>query len=160
MHWAELYEYQRQLDKYIEQHKNVEKESVVDHKTLAFYVELGELANETRCFKFWSNKSESDHETIREEYVDGLHFLLSLGIELNSYVESAEISDVTSRTEAFLTVYQRLGEWKREKTKQTYQNLFDAYVTLAAALNISEEDMKQAYLEKNDENYDRQDRGY
>ena len=40
-----------------------------------------ELANETRSFKFWSTKGPSANEIILEEYVDSIHFLLSLLIE-------------------------------------------------------------------------------
>ena len=55
---------------------------IVKRKMLALLVEIGELANETRCFKYWSNKPASEREVILEEYVDGLHFILSIGIDL------------------------------------------------------------------------------
>ncbi|SIS51362.1 dUTP diphosphatase [Salimicrobium flavidum] len=160
MDWKDLYQYQRQLDEFIEQSKSVQKETILDDKTLAFYVELGELANETRCFKFWSNKPASDREIIKEEYVDGLHFLLSLGIETDTYVKSVDASKHSSKTEAFLAVYGRLEAWKRNRSVQTYQELFDSYVSLAKTLEISEEEMKEAYLKKHEENYERQNRGY
>ncbi len=58
------------------------KKIVKKKKMLALLVEIGELANETRCFKYWSNKPASEREVILEEYVDGLHFILSIGIDL------------------------------------------------------------------------------
>ena len=54
---------------------------IVKRKMLALLVEIGELANETRCFKYWSNKPASEREVILEEY-GGLHFILSIGIDL------------------------------------------------------------------------------
>ncbi|SDJ65103.1 dUTP diphosphatase [Salimicrobium halophilum] len=160
MEWQKLYDYQRQLDAYIEEKNNVDRGNIIDQKTLAFYVELGELANETRCFKFWSGKPSSDHETIKEEYVDGLHFLLSLGIETDTYVQSVQTNPSGSMTEAFLTVYQLLEKWKHEKGETAYQKLFDAYISLAETLGITEQEMKEAYLGKHEENYNRQERGY
>ncbi|WP_347862611.1 dUTP diphosphatase [Salimicrobium sp. PL1-032A] len=160
MEWQKLYEYQRQLDTYIEEKNDVDRAGIIDQKTLAFYVELGELANETRCFKFWSSKPSSEHATIKEEYVDGLHFLLSLGIETDTYVQNVEAAMPVSRTEAFLKVYHLLEEWKQDKKEETYQALFNAYISLAESLHISEEEMKEAYLGKHEENYDRQERGY
>jgi dimeric dUTPase (all-alpha-NTP-PPase superfamily) len=41
---------------------------------------MGELANEVRCFKFWSYKLPSEEKVILEEYVDGIHFITSLAI--------------------------------------------------------------------------------
>ena len=47
---------------------------------LALHVELAECANEIRSFKFWSYKPASDDDIILGEYVDGIHFITSLGI--------------------------------------------------------------------------------
>ncbi len=47
-------------------------------RDLALTIELAELANETRCFKYWSSKGPSEREVILEEFVDSIHFLLSL----------------------------------------------------------------------------------
>src|SRR5699024_11734252 len=81
MNWNELYEMQRKLDMYIEENHSLVKEGIFPKKLLALLVELGELANETRCFKFWSTKPPSQKQVILEEYVDVLHFILSLGLE-------------------------------------------------------------------------------
>ncbi len=77
-----LFTMQRELDAYIQKSQSV-KEDVFKEKGLALLVELAELANETRCFKFWSAKGPSEREVILEEYVDSIHFILSLGIEKN-----------------------------------------------------------------------------
>ncbi|GGJ68484.1 dimeric dUTPase (all-alpha-NTP-PPase superfamily) [Anoxybacillus voinovskiensis] len=59
MNLRKLFEMQRQLDEYIEQkHPRKEGEDRLAKKILALQVELGELANEWRGFKFWSNDQE------------------------------------------------------------------------------------------------------
>ena len=80
MQLTKLYSMQRELDSYIQQQRD-EQSDVFLEKGLALLVELAELANETRCFKFWSLKGPSENTIILEEYVDSIHFLLSLGIE-------------------------------------------------------------------------------
>lgn len=46
-------------------------------RVVALTVEMAEYANEVRAFKFWSGK-ECSREKALEEYIDALHFLLSL----------------------------------------------------------------------------------
>ncbi len=82
MDWNQLLNMQNELDRHIESEHGLQNADLVDKKILALLVELGELANETRCFKFWSKKAPSEQEVILEEYVDGIHFILSLGIEI------------------------------------------------------------------------------
>lgn len=75
---------QSQLDNYIIRSKNLslKDNERLNNTILAMMVELGELANEIRCFKFWSNKPSSDKEVIIDEYVDVLHFFLSIANQL------------------------------------------------------------------------------
>ena len=85
MRLSKYLEMQKELDDFIvennvEKWKNTpEKEKVLLTDTiLACLVELGEYANETRCFKHWSKK-EPSHKNIRiMEYIDCLHFFLSI----------------------------------------------------------------------------------
>ncbi len=58
MEWDTLFKMQKELDSYIESNHNLANHDLFDDKYLALLVEIGELANETRCFKFWSNKKE------------------------------------------------------------------------------------------------------
>ena len=79
MNLQQLFTMQKELDDFIEQTQNIQQD-VFQEKGLALLVELAELANETRCFKFWSTKGPSAREVILEEYVDSIHFILSLGL--------------------------------------------------------------------------------
>ena len=79
---SELFEAQKQLDARIAENHNVTYESTRSRRTLSLLVELGELANSTRCFKYWSNKGSEPLERVLDEYADALHFFLSLGIDV------------------------------------------------------------------------------
>ncbi|MEG2909687.1 MAG: dUTP diphosphatase, partial [Erysipelotrichaceae bacterium] len=87
----DLYEMQDKLDQRIFDEHGITRIETMNRRMLALLIEIGELANETRCFKFWSNKGASSKDVILEEYADGIHFLLSLGIDLKDKENEIEL---------------------------------------------------------------------
>ncbi|WP_101844570.1 dUTP diphosphatase [Halobacillus sp. Marseille-P3879] len=160
MNWNSFYEDQAKLDEHIIKTQNLEHADVIDDKLLALYVEVGELANETRCFKFWSTKPSSDKDIVLEEYVDGLHFILSLGLDLDLRYQSVPLADHSSKTNAFLNVFTSIEQFKHTQDRDSYQQMFEAYLTLGQALGITELELQHAYKEKNQVNFQRQNQGY
>ncbi|SFJ13932.1 Dimeric dUTPase, all-alpha-NTP-PPase (MazG) superfamily [Halobacillus dabanensis] len=160
MDWKSLYNMQRKLDLYIENQHNLEKGEKIEEKVLALLVEVGELANETRCFKFWSMKRASEKSVILEEYVDGVHFLLSIGLDLGYTYTSTSIDAFDSQTAAFLNVYDTVHILRMEKGEEAYREAFHAYLQLGLTLGITEWELVEAYKRKNAINYERQDQGY
>ncbi|MFD1039587.1 dUTP diphosphatase [Virgibacillus byunsanensis] len=161
MDWTSLFTMQKQLDTYIEENNNLTDRDLFEDKYLALLVELGELANETRCFKFWSTKPRNSKDVILEEYVDGIHFILSLGLDKGYRYESSVLTIGTnSETDQFTKVYEACVQFKKESTQINYNNVFENYLTLGSILGFSEEDVRDAYLKKNEVNYDRQQQGY
>ncbi|MED3725569.1 dUTP diphosphatase [Priestia filamentosa] len=162
MNFTQLFSMQHELDTHIEQKHGLQEESLIQRKTLALLVELGELANETRCFKFWSLKKPAEREVILEEYVDGIHFILSLGLEINIDQEKdfkKEEND-NNINEQFLYAYQTISAFQVNQEEQHYEAMFSSYLQLGYLLGFSAEDIKRAYLEKNEENFKRQEQGY
>ncbi|MFG6148317.1 dUTP diphosphatase [Halobacillus sp. B23F22_1] len=160
MNWDAFYDSQAQLDAHIVKKQNLENTSMVEDKLLALFVEVGELANETRCFKFWSTKPSSDQSVVLEEYVDGLHFILSLGLDLDLRYRSRSFNYTTEKTEAFLDVFTSIEQFKHDKDNRSYQRMFENYLILGQTLGITERDLQKAYEEKNKVNFQRQDQGY
>jgi dimeric dUTPase (all-alpha-NTP-PPase superfamily) len=163
MNLAKLFVMQRDLDLYIENSHNLENENLIDKKILALLVELSELANETRCFKFWSLKPSAAKEKVLEEFVDGIHFILSLGLECGFEKEEIDIkarSGSNELTHQFLTVFEAISEFKHNLSFTTYVQLFEAYLTLGVLLGFSEKETELAYFQKNEVNYARQAKGY
>lgn len=156
-----LFEMQKQLDAYIEENNGVERE-VFREKLLALTVELAELANETRCFKFWSRKGPSPKPVLIEEYVDSIHFLLSLGIlkgmdDLKKWPEGKEDGDLT---ELFLRTQRAVLDFGDRQDRASYESVWILYRAIAETLGFTAVEMIEAYREKNEENYARQQRGY
>lgn len=160
MNWDELFQTQLQLDRYIEANHKLEEADLFENKVLALLVEVGELANETRCFKFWSQKPASPEGVILEEYVDGLHFMLSLGLEKDLRYEKQSIERVVDLTEGFHQVYENIIKFKSVPDKQNFQQMFSTFLSLGAGLGFSEKAIQSAYHKKNARNHQRQDEGY
>ena len=161
----EWFTMQKKLDQYIEKKHQLENVDLFGKKILALFVEVGELANETRCFKFWSNKPPSNRSVILEEFVDGVHFILSLGISLNFdqkqlVLVNEQIGQAEDTFELFLKVYRAIDRFAQTKSFADYENLFQLYLALGNQLGFSLEDIQKAYIAKNEVNYNRQDSGY
>jgi dimeric dUTPase (all-alpha-NTP-PPase superfamily) len=163
MQLEKLFKMQRGLDQHIEEKHGLQNEDLFDRKVLALLVELGELANETRCFKFWSIKPSSEKSVVLEEYVDGIHFILSLGIECGfqnlDYTLDIEPS-AASTTEQFLMIYQVVNKFRDTKSESDFKTLLQSYLQLGTLLGISYEEMEKAYFTKNEVNYQRQQNNY
>lgn len=159
---AKLFMMQKELDTKIETQHQLQQEMLFDRKILALLVEVGELANETRCFKFWSVKPPASIDVILEEYVDGIHFILSLGLEIDIeptiYFENKQ--DKRTVTEQFLYVYQSITLFKDERSISMYKNMFEEYLFLGELLGFSSAQIEKAYVSKNEVNHERQKQGY
>lgn len=154
---------QRELDRYIETNHGLQEEDVTEKKILALLVEIGELANETRCFKFWSKKPASEREEILEEFVDGIHFILSIGLDLG--FEDKDFSVVSQMgnedlVRGFLAVFERVNALRQSRSAEDYEHLLRQYFILGQSLGFSMDEVQAAYKMKNKVNYKRQDEGY
>jgi dimeric dUTPase (all-alpha-NTP-PPase superfamily) len=189
-----LFELQRQLDKYIEkEHPRQEGEDRLAEKILALQVELGELAQEWRGFKFWSNDREPRTYTqdgceecvdgltncekcirnpLLEEYVDCLHFILSIGLDLE--ITDVEIDSDYTHEDPSATFVELFGDtWEMFNFREThdkhsrfiqisiYERMFNRFVGIGEKhLGFTWEQIEEAYMKKNAVNHSRQESGY
>lgn len=159
--FKDLFDKQASLDKYIATNHNVTYESTRKRRTLALLIELSELANSTRCFKYWSNKPSEPKERVIDEYADSLHFLLSLGIDLGidnyEYDYLPRDEDLSS---LFVKIYQLVSNFIDDRTNENYKEMFDLFLSIGEKLNFSINEIIDAYFSKLDVNYKRQDTNY
>jgi len=198
MNLSKLFEMQRQLDEHIErEHPSQPGEDRLAKKILALQVELGELCNCWRGFKFWSHDQEprrkkrekcpvcngngivSMGEGVRgikvchhcdsggikttypllEEFVDGLHFLLSIGLDDNvGVLDEVDISKSDDLTSQFLELYNAISNLLYDVSEYPY--IFGLYLGLGEMLGFTWEQIEAAYMQKNAENHRRQDSNY
>lgn len=205
----------------------MEGQDLLTKKILALQVELGELANEWRGFKFWSKDQkpakilyttqganpenavffkcmEDDncgeysyrddylsllkepeydvcpicHEgvtypfrakhPILEEYVDCLHFILSIGLEQGfnkpdyEYLHEFNFGVYTDTNTVlqFIDTFQAIGGLITNGDLESYEILFLYFIGLGKHLGFTWEQVEQSYFEKNRINHERQEAGY
>jgi dimeric dUTPase (all-alpha-NTP-PPase superfamily) len=142
---------------------------------LALLVELGECANEWRGFKFWSVNQiphtsavrvpammEEDKEyynPLLEEYVDGLHFILEIGLELHA-VDPWQPSYEEDITEQFRTIYYHVSLINSLNGHDEYEYAVSYFLGLGEMFGFTHDEIEQAYFAKNKINHQRQEVGY
>lgn len=191
---------QKKLDERIVKEKGLEGKDLVANTYVALDVELGEMANEARWFKHWSEdreprtyglklgKSPRENRYINpllEEYIDSLHFFLSLAIqkgwEKQLYVYEEAILDLQAEgfdgglSGAYLEMIYYLNKSymennRSEKIEKTFNKTLQEFnfntawfLFIAIGLigfEFTEEQIEQAYFAKNTINHQRQDNGY
>lgn len=198
MNISKLILLQKDLDADINKKHPIKKdENRTSDKVTALIVELAEFANEGRWFKFWSNnqqprtyKEEIDikndrfrsYNPLLEEYVDALHFFVSIAIdkgwesELHVTEEFLlnleETGFKVGLTQAFnVMIYSLLKT--QFGTGHTYDKMH--YLSDASDFNLAwhmflgiglvgfgftDEEVEAAYMSKNKINHDRQQNNY
>lgn len=182
MNLIKLFDTQRVLDARIaKEHPRVEGEDRLAKKILALQVELGECANEWRGFKFWSNDQEPrisrfapgvaesyNYNPLLEEYVDCLHFILSIGLEHKfhtiefDYLHEGNFAIYTEKNtlEQFGHIFLAISEFAMNEELETYEEVFLYFIGLGNYLGFTWDQVEQAYHDKNKINHERQDTGY
>jgi len=156
-----LFEAQAQLDAHIQSQHGVDYVSTRKKRLLALLVEVGELINETRTFKFWSKKGPSEAAVILDEYADGIHFLLSLGLDLGSQKRDYEITSPThDLVEQTLVVYAAIHALTENPTAKTLEAAFQAYLNMIPLLGFDDQRVIAGYFQKLGINYTRQQTHY
>lgn len=172
----ELAQMQAGLDEHVNERFNIEQpREYIQQKLLALKVELGELANETRCFKFWSIKEPAERVVILEELVDCIHFALSVGILCNYLldmdtgkrlyynskglgyipVSKEELTDHFNLAFTAISMFEHSGQ-----SYSAYLNLLQHVLNLGSSLGFSEQELYEGYIAKNQKNHKRQEEGY
>ena len=157
----DLYLKQEELDLEIAKNHNINYEVTRHKRILALLVELGEFANTTRTFKFWSNKGMESKEVVLDEFADGLHFLLSLGIDKGYVLDYLDVEDEEMNlTDNLLTTYSLISEYKQNQTLDNYVSMFSSYLRALYKIGIDWSEAKNAYYIKLKENHHRQETNY
>ncbi|MGL5617632.1 MAG: dUTP diphosphatase [Metamycoplasmataceae bacterium] len=146
---------QIELNKAIIESHNPNKEDLEEKQMLALFVEISELANEIQHFKYWKRNIKINDSKIIEEYSDGMHFYLSFGLELNMDVEVTPIIYSDNLTIQFLEIFDSISKFNKEPNLENFDYSFSLFIGLGKLLKYSDENIKAAYLRKNEINLNR-----
>ncbi len=153
--------YQNELDERIMLQHHETRLNTQLKRILALVVEISELANESRSFKYWSLKGASEKDVLLEEFSDSIHFILSLGIDLKNHEIIVECDDQAyDLNRLFLEWTQASTQLMNQFNQINYQNCANYCAKIAYTLNFSDEEVIETYLKKNKKNHIRQDQAY
>lgn len=158
---TELIPLQNELDERIMDLHHEVRETTQLKRILALVVEISELANETRSFKYWSLKGPSEKDVLLEEFSDSIHFILSLGIDLKLnelIVECDEIPYDLSRL--FLEWTDDAIQLMHDFNLDNFQKCANYCAKIAYTLQFNENEVLDTYYKKNKKNHNRQDTAY
>lgn len=173
MKLTKLFEVQAGLKKHIG-YKGKDKFSKM---MLAMLVEFMECANDWRGFKYWS-ENQQPKDTLLEEYVDGLHFVLETGLDLKengeimelpkyastddleSKKQNADVVDQYKRLVYMVLSLEKEVEYGCDYLDLEYTEFIGQYLYLGELLGFTDEQIHAAYMKKNEVNHQRQENGY
>ncbi|MGF2716451.1 dUTP diphosphatase [Bacillus cereus] len=176
---SDLFDLQKVLDdRIVLEHPIQEKEDRLGKKFLALSVELYEWINELpETFKYWSNKKNKYEESLKE-YVDGLHFILSIGLEIgfdttqdiHVHYPTALLGDETvvgALHQKFMLfnalinkTYVYVENPNKHFRNEAYKDMLSAYLKLGEEVGYRFEDVVKFYKDKNEVNHERQNNNY
>ncbi len=115
---------------------------------LELLVEIGELANETRYFKYWSNKP-IDMELVRGEYADciiiTLYFFNIMNINLD---EDFKTVDEYDKVDIFGRLYKLASDFYYHDDKEIIKEIFVTIFKLGYLIGFNDEDIINACMMK------------
>jgi len=191
MNLAKLFETQKLLDNRIVDEHNLHGQDLIPQKILSLQVELGELAQNWRGFKFWSRDQEPRTEVVcracngeggfylgeefegecmyceatgvqenplLEEFADCLHFILSIGNDLELNIEGYTILPFEHKTilDQFSRTYYVISDLEHDPSQEELIAVLQYFLGLGEMLGFTPEQIKQAYYQKNKINHQRQ----
>lgn len=125
---------------------------MIKKNKLELLVEIGELANETRYFKYWSNKP-MDLELVKMEYADciiiTLYFFNIMNISLDE--EFMEI-DKYDNVDIFGRLYKLASDFYYNDDKELIKEIFVTIINLGYMIGFNNEIIINACMTKINKN--------
>ena len=142
-----LYEENKKLDSYfIKKYDNTE--DIILKNKLELLVELGELANESKCFKYWK-KIEPNRELVLLEYADVLLMILYFFRELNiSLDEEYPKENELDLINEFMYLYEKISNFNKQYNKELLKDIFINFIRLGKLLDLTTNEIINSSLNK------------
>jgi len=162
-----LQEEQRKLDIFIHQQNKLEMKDTFYLRKIALLVEIGEVANELKTFKYWKKDKKISLEKTQEELIDCLHFFLSLAncsqIDFNNYSLPKVGKKLKDINKDLLILFKESGKlncFREEKKEYPYYRWLSTFEKLCQQIGFDEKKLLNVYNRKNKINHQRQLENY
>lgn len=143
--YRRIYENNKRLDTvFLEKYGSSQK--FYENNCIEMLVELGEFVNETKCFKFWSNK-QSNKEKVLEEYADCITMVFVFFNFYHLEIEQ-EYSHIESKDKLEVINYLFLLATKLIKKEKVVEELFGNLLYLGELFGFKEKEIIKAIDKK------------
>lgn len=123
-------------------------------KHLQLHIKMSDLANETKCYKYWVGEIDSVNlENVFQKYISCFHQILFLGLDGNF----EDLETVTAQStdsclsDQFLNLYIDINDSIMSSSEDHFATLVEDYLTLGSCLGFSEEQIMEGLCECNEE---------
>ena len=100
-------------------------------------------------------------ERVLDEYVDGLHFFLSLGVDISTSKKTYNLTKHQDNlTDQILLSYRLVSEFYKKQDDKSYIKAFQSFLNIIPLLHVRFSTIINAYNKKLAENYHRQETNY
>ena len=138
----EVYEKNKELDAIFDKEYGSDKDMHKKNK-IELLVEIGELANETKCFKYWTNKVPNK-ELVLLEYADCIMMILYFYGYYNLELYDIEFNRIEDINEEFAYLYKLGSELYFNENINIIKELLFNLINLANLLNITKNEIVEA----------------
>ena len=156
-----VYKKNKELDEKFNSLYNMNDFNIIRKNKLELLVELGELANETKCFKYWSSK-DINNEDLREEYADCLIMVLcffnmyNINLDENFVIPKIKYDVV----DLFGHLYKLCSEFYHEDNRDLIKLIFVNFIELGHLLKLTDDEIIEVCLMKINKNFERFETGF
>lgn len=151
-----IYELNKQLDAAFDKLYNINDPEIRLKNILELLVELGELANETRVFKYWSSKERSSDEIVLDEFSDCLIMVLSFAEILEIEIDKVKKTKIKRNViEQFIYLYEKSSKLTKNFEKPYVSSLLSETINLGYLLGYDDQMIIDACYKKITRNFKR-----
>lgn len=142
--YKEIYERNKKLDKMFIDKYQASEPYLFEKNCIEFLVELGEFVNETKCFKYWTNKKPKRNDLL-EEYADcitmALTFFNVLDLELKDFKNHHKIDNILV---VINYLYQQGSKLMSKIDEELVKDIFINLLYLGELLGLEKEEIIKA----------------
>ncbi|SHK11020.1 Dimeric dUTPase, all-alpha-NTP-PPase (MazG) superfamily [Clostridium cavendishii DSM 21758] len=152
MNLDKLFSHQNLINSKISVDKNLSEYKITARKQLTLQVRLSDLANETKCFNYSTEKeTKISKQLVLEKYVDCLGHILTLGIDKN-YVTLNSITIKPNDyclSDQFLNLFIDLNDLIISPSIDHYETLLEDFMSLGVSLGFSSDQIEERFFNIN-----------
>lgn len=154
--YSEVYELNKKLDHEFDLLYDINSPEIRSKNILELLVEIGECANETRVFKYWSQKPPSEDEIILAELADCLIMVLSFANLSNLNLDEVSLTKSNLNVvDEFIQIYKLASSLTIQFDADLIKKLLNEIINLGHLLGYDDEIICKSCLEKINRNFKR-----